>query len=233
MPLIGPDDPLPSTPRRILVAGTSGAGKTTLAAALSRATGLPHTEIDALFHGPGWTPRESFVEDAHALAHQSQWVTEWQYSSVRPTFLERCDLLVWLDLPVPLVMWQVIARTVHRRWARKELWNGNREAPLRAVFTNRDHIVRWAWRTRHQTAHRIEQALLARPDLCVVRLRRRSELRRWLARMEAGSINRSTAEGPAVTRADPEQRVRRRRAARRSPRPDRGSPTPCPEPPGR
>ena len=193
VPLLGPDDPLPSTPKRILVAGTSGAGKTTLAAALSRATGLPHTEIDALFHGPGWTPRATFVDDAYALAEQTRWVTEWQYSAVRPLFLERCDLLVWLDLPVSLVMWQVVSRTVHRRWARKELWNGNREAPLREVFTNRDHIVRWAWRTRHQTAQRVQQALLTRPGLCVVRLRRRGELRRWLARVEAGSIDNGMA----------------------------------------
>jgi adenylate kinase family enzyme len=186
--LLGPDDPLPAAPERILVAGTSGAGKTTLAVALSRAIGLPHTEIDALFHGPGWMPRESFVEDAYALAEQRRWVTEWQYSAVRPRFLERCDVLVWLDLPIPLVMWQVVARTVRRRWGREELWNGNREAPLRTVLTDRDHIVRWAWQTRHHTARRVEQALVSRPDLCVVRLRRRDELRRWLKRIEAGSI---------------------------------------------
>jgi len=193
VPLLGPDDPLPSTPERILVAGTSGAGKTRLAAALSRATGLPHTEIDALFHGPAWTPRESFVEDAYALAERSRWITEWQYSAVRPKFLERCDVLVWLDPPVPPVMWQLVVRTVHRRWRREELWNGNLEAPLRSVLTDRDHIVRWAWRTRHHTARRIEQALVSRPDLCVVHLRRRDEVRRWLERLEAGSIDYGSA----------------------------------------
>lgn len=40
-------------PRRILVAGTSGSGKNTLAAALASATGLPYIELDALRHGPG------------------------------------------------------------------------------------------------------------------------------------------------------------------------------------
>jgi hypothetical protein len=39
------------------------------------------------------------------LAEQTRWVTEWQYSAVRPLFLERCGLLVWPDLPVSLVMW--------------------------------------------------------------------------------------------------------------------------------
>src|SRR5690606_20822603 len=39
------------TARRILVAGTSGAGKTTLAGRVSGALGLPYTELDSLYHG--------------------------------------------------------------------------------------------------------------------------------------------------------------------------------------
>ncbi|OUZ12188.1 hypothetical protein BHE97_03085 [Aeromicrobium sp. PE09-221] len=31
--------------------------------------GLPHTEIDALFHGPPWTPREEFVGDVEPSLH--------------------------------------------------------------------------------------------------------------------------------------------------------------------
>ncbi|HTE18391.1 MAG TPA: AAA family ATPase, partial [Armatimonadota bacterium] len=42
------------TPRRIVVVGSSGAGKSTMAAALSQRLGLPHIELDALRHGPNW-----------------------------------------------------------------------------------------------------------------------------------------------------------------------------------
>lgn len=58
------DDPLPLSPRRVVVAGVSGSGKTRLAGRVGAALDLPHTEIDALFHGPDWTPRESFVDDS-------------------------------------------------------------------------------------------------------------------------------------------------------------------------
>lgn len=47
--------------QRILVAGASGAGKSTLAADISAKLGIPYTEIDSLFHGPNWEPREDFV----------------------------------------------------------------------------------------------------------------------------------------------------------------------------
>jgi adenylate kinase family enzyme len=141
------DDPLPARPQRILVAGTSGAGKSTLAAALSVRLGLPHTEIDGLYHGAGWMPRPEFAADVAALAAGQQWVTEWQYSSARPPLLARADLLVWLDLSRLRVMTHVVSRTVRRRLRRVELWNGNLEPPMWTIFTRRDHILRWAWGT--------------------------------------------------------------------------------------
>lgn len=58
----------PHAPRRILVAGVSGVGKTTLCREIERRSGIPHTEIGALFHGPGWTPRPEFAADVARLA---------------------------------------------------------------------------------------------------------------------------------------------------------------------
>jgi adenylate kinase family enzyme len=139
-------DPLPGAPQRILVAGTSGSGKTTLAGRIAAMVGAPHTEIDALYHGPDWTPRGSFLVDAAAFVAQPTWVTEWQYGKARPILLRRADLLVWLDLPRAVVMRRVLRRTAQRRLTRTVLCNGNLEPSLSMFFTNRDHIVRWAWR---------------------------------------------------------------------------------------
>ena len=174
------DDPLPARPRRILVAGTSGAGKTTLAAALSARLGSPHIDIDGLYHGPGWVPRPEFTADVAALAAGEEWVTEWQYSVVRPLLLARADLLVWLDLSRAQVMRQVVPRTVRRRLRRVELWNGNVEPPMWTIVTERDHILRWAWRTHPKTAARIRTVLATDGTPVVVRLRSRREVRGWL-----------------------------------------------------
>ena len=132
--------PLPAGARRFLVAGTSGSGKTTTAARIAATLGVRHTEMDGLFHGPDWTPRPTFVADVHAVAEADGWALEYQYSQVRPFLLERADVLVWLDLPVAVVMWQVTRRTIARRRSRAELWNGNVEAPLRTIF--REHGLR-------------------------------------------------------------------------------------------
>lgn len=68
MPVLGWDDALPRRPERVLVVGTSGAGKTTLAARVARAWRLPRVELDALHHGPGWVPRPEFAREVAAFA---------------------------------------------------------------------------------------------------------------------------------------------------------------------
>ena len=76
---------LPYRPRRVLVAGVSGSGKTTLAGRIAAITGEPHTEIDSLFHGPGWVTRPEFLDDVRDFSSADSWTTEWQYGSARAT----------------------------------------------------------------------------------------------------------------------------------------------------
>ena len=181
MALLTAQDPLPGCPRRIVVAGTSGSGKTTLAAGVGELLRVPHVEIDALFHGPGWLPRSTFEDDVRRFVAEPAWVTEWQYSQVRALVATRAELLVWLDLSRWRVMNQVGRRTLRRRLSRQVLWNGNVEPPLWTLFTDREHILRWAWSTHHKSAERVAALLEQRPDLNVVRLPTRRAVERWLA----------------------------------------------------
>jgi len=136
--------------------------------------------MDALFHGPGWSPRPSFLEDVHRFTAEPAWVTEWQYSSVRDRLAVRADLLVWLDLPKATIMRQVVHRTLRRRLRRERLWNGNLEPPIRTFLTDPEHIVRWAWSTHHQSASRVVAVMTEQPDRIAVRLRSHNEALTWL-----------------------------------------------------
>ena len=175
------DGALPHRPRRVVVAGVSGSGKTTLAARIAGVTGGPHTEIDGLFHGPNWVPRPEFLADVHALIAADAWTTEWQYGPVRPALAERADLLVWLDPPfLTVTLPRVVRRTLRRRLHREKLWNGNVEPSLFTVFTDREHIVRWAISTRRKYCERVPRLEGEHPHLVVVRLRSQREVEQWL-----------------------------------------------------
>jgi hypothetical protein len=148
-----------------------------------------HVEIDALYHGPDWTPRPEFLNDVKKLVETPSWTTEWQYDSARATLVAHADLLVWLDLPfVRVTLPQLVKRTLRRRLTSEELWNGNTEPPLRTIFTDREHIIRWGFQTRNKYRTSVPAVERESPHLTVVRLRSRSETVRWLDGPLAASL---------------------------------------------
>jgi adenylate kinase family enzyme len=167
--------------RRVNVIGTSGSGKTTVAAALARRMGVEHVELDALSWGPNWemVPPEVLRERVRAAAAVDAWVIDGNYSATRDLVWARADTVVWLDMPRRVVMWRVISRTARRLVRREVLWSGNQES-LRTAFS-RDSIILWAWTTYGRRRRDYPGLFLAHPHLDVVRLRSAAESRRFLA----------------------------------------------------
>jgi adenylate kinase family enzyme len=115
---------------RIAITGPSGSGKTTLAIELARALGIRHVEIDALHHGPNWEScgAEALRERVLAAIEDDGWVADSLYGHMLGSLVsDRAETIVWLDLPVPLVMWRLLRRTYVRKRDRVVLWNGNVE----------------------------------------------------------------------------------------------------------
>lgn len=176
------EEHLPRRPFRVAVAGVSGTGKTALASRIAVLIGAPHFEIDGLYHGPNWVPRESFLDDVRSMLAQDSWTTEWQYKAARPLLTERADIVVWLDLPFwTTTLPRLVRRTLHRRLKREVLWNGNIEPPLRTFFTDPDHIVRWAISTRFKYRAKVLALEAASPHVAVVRLCSQQQVEQWLA----------------------------------------------------
>jgi adenylate kinase family enzyme len=134
---------------RIAVHGASGSGKTTLSRTLSDRLGLPRTELDALFHQPGWTrlATDEFRSAVGRVAASDRWVVDGNYHQVRDLVWDRAQLVVVFDLPRTTVMLRLILRTVRRGITRAELWNGNRESLANMVSTDAErNVVLWSWR---------------------------------------------------------------------------------------
>jgi adenylate kinase family enzyme len=171
---------------RINVVGTSCSGKTTLARTLARRLELPYVELDAHYWGPHWTPVsdaafQSRVTDAVA---GERWVIDGGYSPVRHLTWGRADTVVWLDYPLPLVLWRWLRRTVARVRTGEEFWpgTGNRET-VRNVL-RRDSLIWYILRTHRRRRRSMAEGLAARPDLRAVRLRSPAEAERWLRSIE-------------------------------------------------
>ena len=171
--------------RRVSVVGTTGSGKTTLARALADRLGVPATEIDALFWGPGWTAarRDELRAKVARAAAGDAWVIDGNYSASRDLVWSRADTVIWLDYPLPLILFRLLRRIVARIRSGEELWpaTGNRET-FRDAFLSRDSLLLWALRTHFPRRRRFSAALL-RPEnahLRAYRFRRPAEAARWL-----------------------------------------------------
>ena len=170
--------------RRVVVFGTTGSGKSRLAERLAARRGLRVVELDALFWGRDWQPApvELFRHRVGRETGDGDWIVVGNYGQVRDLVWQPADTLVWLDLPLPLVMWRLLRRTVQRVATKEELWGtGNRES-WRQAFFSRHSILLWALKThrRNHEKYALECEFLAK-EKRVVRLRTTQEVERFVA----------------------------------------------------
>ena len=139
----------PAQPLRVVVIGMSGSGKTTFATHLASATGLPHLELDLINWRANWYNRyvedfEAFAADVEAATSGDNWVLAGNYTRVRARLMARANVVVWLDLPKPMVLRQVFSRSIIRAVDKKPILNGNRERFIQWV--KKDHPIQIVWR---------------------------------------------------------------------------------------
>jgi adenylate kinase family enzyme len=173
---------------RVVVVGSTGSGKTTLARQLSRLLDVPHTELDALNWEANWTaaPTDVFRQRTQDALKEDTWVVDGNYSAVRDLVWPRATVLIWLDYPLRVLLWRLLRRTLRRTLGKEELWNGNRERFI-TQFLSRDSLFVWLfrtyWRRRHTFPLAFEQP--EHSHLEVVILRSQSETHDWLSGLEA------------------------------------------------
>jgi adenylate kinase family enzyme len=172
-------------PPKIAIIGTSGSGKTTVARELARRHGLPHVELDALYHGPGWTetPAEEFRRRVAAATAGDGWVVDGNYDSkLGDLVLARADTLVWLDVPLRVALSRVTRRTIRRIRTGEELWNSNRES-WRGGFFGWESMFVWTIRSHFRRRREVPPRLARHAHLRVVRLRSAREVESYLRKV--------------------------------------------------
>ena len=178
--------------RRIAIIGVTGSGKTTLARQISAILGIPHVELDSLHWGPNWQMAETDafrVQVTQALACD-EWVTDGNYSKARDIIWGRAETIVWLDFALPVILWQLLIRTLRRIITREVLWNTNCET-WRGALLSKDSLFLFAVQThpRHRKSY---PELFEKPEnahLQVIHLKNRRETQHWLSQLRVLAIS--------------------------------------------
>jgi adenylate kinase family enzyme len=173
-------------PRRIVVAGSTGSGKSTLGRRLSEMSGIPWIELDALHWLPGWTesPPEEFRAKVRAALDRPDWIVDGNYRVVRDLTWGQADEVIWLDYSFPRVLRQLVVRTFSRRARNELLWGTNRER-LRDHFITKDSLFLWLIKTHWRHRREYPPQFAECPNLHVTRVRSPRELERHVRHLQA------------------------------------------------
>jgi adenylate kinase family enzyme len=165
-------------PRRILVIGSGGSGKTTLSKEIAVRTGLPVIHLDRLFWRPGWIPTPDAEWDAviEDLARRDVWIMDGNYGRTLPLRLATADTVLFLDAHPLTSLWRILKR----RWKNRGRTRDD-VAPGCPEQMNWE-FVHWVltFRTRRRPGI-LRQLAAARPGQRVVILRNARDVREFLA----------------------------------------------------
>ena len=134
--------------KRIAVVGTTGSGKSTLAENIAHRLHIPHVELDALYWQPNWkeSPWDLMRARVEVFTRDPAWVTDGNYSFCRDIIWSRAQAVIWLDYPLPLILWRLWWRTWRRALQREIQWGTNYER-LWPQFFSKESIFLWALQT--------------------------------------------------------------------------------------
>ena len=98
--------------RRLLVVGSPGAGKSTLARRLGPRLSLPVIHLDQHYWNPGWrpTPDDEWHRRLDELLAEPAWILDGNYHATLPRRLQFADAVLFLDLPAWRCRWRVARR---------------------------------------------------------------------------------------------------------------------------
>lgn len=104
-------------PRRVMVVGSPGAGKTKLGEAIAQKLHLPFYSLERFYWRPGWQepPPDDWRAEIVTLAAQDEWVMSGTFPATLDLRVARADWFVYLDIPMPVCLTRVLRQMLARR----------------------------------------------------------------------------------------------------------------------
>jgi adenylate kinase family enzyme len=164
--------------RKILVIGSGGAGKSTLATRLSEKTKIEVIHLDRFYWHPGWveTPKADWRKTVENLIKFDSWIMDGNYSGTLDIRIEACDTVIFLDFPPRICLWRLIKRVLqYRDMSRPDMATGCQERfNLKFLF--------WVYNYQKRTKPKIVELLQNNSNgRKIVWLRSNEDVERFLA----------------------------------------------------
>jgi adenylate kinase family enzyme len=168
--------------KRIMIVGSGGAGKTTLAIKLGEITGLPVVHLDRHNWKPGWvsTPEDEWKEIVTRLVAADEWIIDGNYGGTLGIRVRRSDTIIFFDFNRIVSLWGAVKRFLFQRGrSRPDMTEG---CPERLDLA----FLRWIWNYNRTSRPKVLRAIERAPKhVRVITLRNRRDVREFLAEVRS------------------------------------------------
>ncbi|WP_342560011.1 DNA topology modulation protein [Psychrobacillus sp. FSL W7-1457] len=116
--------------KKILIIGSSGAGKSTFSKQLAKKWDLPLVHLDSLYWNEGWVPvsKDEFIEKVKKKLEEDQWIIDGNFNSTLEWRVKYADLIIFLDFRRTLCTYRVLKRVwKHHGKTRDDMASGCNE----------------------------------------------------------------------------------------------------------
>jgi adenylate kinase family enzyme len=182
---------------KIVILGSCGAGKSTLARNLVSRLDMRVYHLDRIFWQRGWKAKsmDTRIDILQGFVREKRWIIEGNYLSASELHLERADTIIFLDIMPSVCLQRILKRHyIYRRRSRRDIPEGcTDKLTLRRIWK----VLTFRFHGRKT----IKQKLLNYHTKEVIWLRSPKEVEDFLAQFEPlADQERQYSKTPAVAR---------------------------------
>lgn len=141
--------------KRVVIIGSGGAGKSTLARRLGEATGIEVIHLDKLHWRAGWVepPKDEWLKIVENAVKKESWIMDGNFGGTMELRLQYCDTAIFLDFPRIVCVYRAV-----KRWTK--YWKTNRPDMTEGCNEKLDlEFLGWIWNFQKTTKPKIEERL--------------------------------------------------------------------------
>ncbi len=163
--------------KKILIIGSGGSGKTTLAQRLGEKTGIKVIHLDTLYWKPNWvrTDNDDWDTTVTELIAGDEWIMDGNYSRSMKLRMPAADTVIFLDLPRAICLWRMCRRVMR--------YYGKNRPDMAAGCNEKFDLefLLWIWNYPNRTKPKVEALLKNFQDkIKVIRLRSTKEVENFI-----------------------------------------------------